>query len=77
MTLRSRIAALLVSAGLLWAPAFAHAHEPPAAGYFGTPVSVRGRFVFVTKISRRALRASVMERQKQTDRTVILERADI
>lgn len=73
MTLFRRLALALATLSMSLAPAFARAaYDMPAAdpfgygdgGIIGTPLSAKGKFIFVTKISRRHLRQAVAERDK-------------
>jgi hypothetical protein len=72
MTYIKQIIAALTITFSLMTPAFASACGTVSAdsAVFSTPVSMKGHFIFVSRISRRALLKAVAERQ-QTSRQVL------
>ena len=83
MTLRTRSAMAILTAAMTFVPALASAcgagMPAPSVGYFSTPLSAKGRFVFVQKISRRLLKEAVAQQRLQNVPVSpeILVRADI
>ncbi len=78
MTHIKRIIATLTLMVSLIMPAFASAHSVSADdAIFSTPVSVKGHFMFVTKISRRSLLKAVAERERDQMIKQVLVRATI
>jgi len=65
-----RLALALISTSMMLSPVFVHAcesaHHPNYGdgGIVSTPLSAKGRFVFVTKVSRRVLREMVAMHQQ-------------
>lgn len=72
-----RLLASLIAASSLLTPAFAYAFSVSAEeAVFETPVSMRGRFIFVTRISRRSLLKAVAERDREPLKQILV-RAEI
>jgi hypothetical protein len=76
--LRHRIISALLSLGMMLSPAFCYANAAltPETGYFATPVSMRGQFIFITKVSRRQLRNSIAELRQPIEKPILV-RANI
>jgi hypothetical protein len=77
-----RIVLALISGSMMLSPVFVHACGDGMdmsygdGGIIQTPVSAKGRFIFVTKISRRQLREAVaLSQQMYRPRTLV--RAEI
>lgn len=78
MTQIKRFIASLIAASSLMTPAFAYAFSVSAEeAVFETPVSMRGQFIFVTRISRRSLLKAIAEAEKQQVHQRVLVRAEI
>ena len=72
---RLSLITLATTASLLVPVAASACGGPTAdAGWMMTPVSMRGRFVYVNRISRRTLRHAVAERQQSVRVAVPLPR---
>ena len=83
MTLFRRLALALATLSMSLTPAFVRACDMSTVdplgygdgGIISTPLSAKGKFIFVTKVSRRLLRQAVAERDKPLQD--VLVRAEI